>query len=158
MAKIKLDGLSKHLKESITRALEETITPQLMQQVGDDFVDQIRTRTRLGNGLDKHKGEPSKLRPLSKDYVESRKTFKKLSPLTKPGKSNLTLTGEMLDQLKATVQGAKITITFGNQFSKDKARWNQESGRKFLFISRVQIERLKNGLEKKITTLLKKYL
>ncbi len=158
MAKVNLKDFSKHIQDAAKKALEETVSPQLLQKIGDDFVDQIRTRTRLGNGLDKNGGEPSKLRPLSKPYVEQRKTMANLSPLTKSNKSNLTLTGDMLDDLKATVQDDKITISFKEQFSKDKARWNTEKGRPFLFISRVQIERLKNSIEKNIAALLKKYL
>lgn len=142
---------------AITRAVNETLNKDLMQSIGDDFAEQIKTRTRLGNGLSENGGEPTKLRPLSSGYVQQRKSMK-LSGMTKPSKSNLTQTGEMLDDIKATVNNDKITLTFGSQFSKDKARWNEESGRSFLAISRVQIERLKNSLEKKITELLKKYL
>lgn len=156
--KIKLSEFPKHLHQAITKAVEETMSQKLLQDIGDDFVEQIKIRTRLGNGLDKNEGEPSKLKPLSKDYVKYRKSKNDLSEFTKPSKSNLTLTGEMLDSLEAKVTEDKITISFSNQFSKYKARWNEESGRSFLAISRVQIERLKNSLEKKITELLKKYL
>lgn len=154
---INLKDFPEHMHSAINKAVEEALANDVLQSIGDDFVDQLRTRTRLGNSLDKHGGEPSKLKPLSFEYVEHRKTFKGLSELTKPTKSNLTLTGDMLDDLTATAQNDQITITFKNQYSKDKARW-VSAVRPFLFISRVQIERLKNNLEKKITELLKKYL
>lgn len=158
MAKINLKDFPAHLRTAISKALDEATTVERMQDIGDDLAEQIRVRTRLGNGLGKNGGEPSKLKKLSKEYIEQRKTNKELSEFTTPTKSNLTLTGEMLDELKATADKDKITLSFDSQFSKDKARWNDEKGRPFLYVSRVQVERLKNSLEKKITELLKKYL
>lgn len=158
MAKIDLKDFPAHFRTAISKALEEATSAKLMQDIGDDLAEQIRVRTRLGNGLSKNNEEPSKLRKLSKDYIDQRKAKEDLSELTTPSKSNLTLTGTMLSELEAKADKEKITLTFGSQFSKDKARWNDEKGRPFLYISRVQVERLKNSLEKKITELLKKYL
>lgn len=157
MAKIKLDDFSKELKTALDSAKKELLSPTSLQSMADDLAEQIKIRTRLGDGLDKDRGEPSKLRPLSKNYIETRKGSE-LSPMTAAKKSNLTFTGEMLDSIIAKISGSIVTITFSNQDSKDKARWNTEKGRPFMAISRVQIQRLTNSLNQKLSEILKKYL
>lgn len=157
MAKIPLNEFSKELTEALKKAKEEITSPANLQAIGDDLAEQIRVRTRLGNGIDANYGEPSKLKPLSEKYVEQRRDMS-LSDMTTAKKSNLTQTGQMLNEIIAKVVNSQIVITFKSQFSKDKARWNSEKSRPFLSISRVQVERLTNSLDKKMSELLKKYL
>lgn len=157
MAKIPLKEFSRNLQEALEKAKKELTSTENLQKIGDDLAEQIKTRTRLGNGLDGDGKEPAKLRPLSSKYVKERQTMP-LSEFTTAKKSNLTQTGQMLDEIEAKASNSKISITFKSQESKDKARWNTEKGRPFLAVSRVQIERLRNDLDKKLEELLKKYL
>lgn len=157
MAKIPLSDFPKHLKQSLDKAKQELLSPANMQKIGNQIAEQIVTRTRLGNGLDVEQGEPSKLKPLNPKYVEQRKTMQ-LSELASAKKSNLTQTGKMLSDVIAAVNGSIIKITFKDPSSKDKAKWNLGMGRTFMNISRVQVERLTNDIQKQIRQILKKYL
>jgi len=157
MAKIPLSDFPKHLKQSLDKAKQELLSPSNLKKIGDDIAEKIVLRTRLGNGLDVEQGEPTKLKPLSPKYIEQRKTMQ-LSELASPKKSNLTQTGKMLSDVISKVTGNIINITFKSDDSKDKARWNSEKGRTFMNISRVQVERLTNDIQKQIRQILKKYL
>jgi hypothetical protein len=158
MAKIPLKDFSSELKKQMQAAYDELVSTKNMKAIGEDLAEQIRIRTRLGNGLAKNGGEPTKLKPLSPGYINERKTMEELSPLTTPKRSNLTQTGEMLDELIATSPGPKkLTLTFKSEESKTKAEANAKMGRPFMAISRVQIERLTNSLKKQIKDILKKF-
>lgn len=158
MKKVPLSEFPHHLKTALEKAKQELLSPSSLQQIGDDIAEQLRLRARLGNGLGENYTDPAKLKPLSPKYVEQRKKMKDLSEETTPKKSNLTQTGEMLDDIIARINGFKITITFKEQFSKDKARWNSVKGRPFMHISRVQVQRLTNDMQSKLRSNLKKYL
>jgi hypothetical protein len=151
--KLKIDEFPKHLQ----KVVQEAVNKIDMQEIGDTLAQEIKLRTRLGYGLDTQGGTQSKLKPLSEPYKKARKKMK-LSSETRPGKSNLTQTGEMLDSIKAEVNNGKITITFKNQFSKDKARWNTEKGRPFMAISKVQITKLKNRITDHVLKFIKENL
>jgi hypothetical protein len=157
MAKIPLNQFSKELVDALEKAKKEITSSENLQKIGSDLAEQIKVRTRLGNGLAENGGEPDKLRPLSEPYIKERKVTQ-LSQFTTAKKSNLTLTGQMLDEIVAKIANGIITITFKSQESKDKARWNTDKGRPFLSISRVQIERLTNALNKQLSEAIKKYL
>lgn len=159
MAKIDLSKFSAHIQQACNKALTELLSPDNTQPIADELAEQIRLRTRLGKSLDGDGGEPTPLKPLSEKYKKKRATYKGLSSSTTPNKSNLTLTGEMLDDVTGFAKpDGKISIYVKDEFSKKKAGWNAEKGRPFLFLSRVQIERLRNKLQAQITQLIKKYI
>lgn len=159
MAKIPLKDFSPELKKALGQALAEVSQTKNMAAIGEELAEQIRVRTRLGNGLDKNKGEPTKLKPLSPGYINERKTMEDLSPLTTPKRSNLTQTGKMLDDLTASSPApGKVTLLFKDADSKTKADANAKMGRPFMAISRVQIQRLTNNLKVQLKEILKKYL
>lgn len=105
----------------------------------------IRVRTRLGKGLD------GKLKPLSKAYIERRRKIEDLSPSTKANKSNLTLTGEMLDSIKAIRNGYRVTVSFSNSDADKKAFYAREGGRPFFGLLQTE----KNGLQRKISAIIR---
>lgn len=79
----------------------------------------------------------------------------KLSSDTKPAKSNLTLTGEMLSSIEGTRNGNRFTFSFGsNTFANDKARWAKEGGRPFFGLSETD----KKGLTTKISSIFRQIL
>lgn len=77
-----------------------------------------------------------------------------LSSDTKPAKSNLTLTGEMLSSIEGKRNGTLFTFFFSNSFSNDKARWAKEGGRPFFGLS----ESDKKGLTTKISSIFRQIL
>jgi len=89
----------------LVKAYTET---KQFEQVGKDIANGIRVRTRLGKGDDN-----KKLKELKASTKKKRKRYKKnLSEFTKPNKSNLTATGQMLDSIKSKTDGSKIIIDF----------------------------------------------
>lgn len=70
-------------------------------------------RTRLGYGVFNHLGPKGKFMPLAASTVKSRTRKAQmgmLSGLTKPKRSNLTETGQMLDSVDAVKRGDKWYI------------------------------------------------
>lgn len=92
----------------------ESVMPELRREIPD----QIRTRTRLGGGVD-HDGKDrlggnrKKLAGLSAGYKKTRKRYSSnLSSDTTVSKSNLTATGQLLDAIKAKIVGRKSLEIF----------------------------------------------
>ena len=72
-----------------------------------------------------------------------------LSGKTTKGKSNLTQTGEMLEDLTVvSVKDGKTEIGFDNKESKDKAKWVSET-RPFNNLSKNEIRQLTQMLNEK---------
>lgn len=96
----------------IESALKGANRTKQIDDIGKQLVDRIKLRTRLGKGLSKPGqigGSPQPLAPLSKNYVKQRQSAN-LSGLTKPGKSNLTRTGALLDAITHEAKDGEIRI------------------------------------------------
>lgn len=154
---IDINDFPDKLKQALEKALADATSNQNLDRMAKDLAEQIKIRTRLGMGLSTAGGEPTKLKALSTGYKKQRKN-KILYSETSPSKSNLTLTGEMLNDIVGTSNANGITIDMGSALSKDKLQWNKDNGREFLNISRVQIERITNDLEQTLNTKIDDYL
>lgn len=158
MAKIK--GL-KEFEKSFNQALNTATNNINMLRMGDFAADLIRKRTRLGYGVDQEGGNKKKLAPLSKNYVKARKN-KRISGATSPNKSNLTLTGEMLDDIQTIKASAgSATIGFKDSKNRDKAGYNTEGSknrppRPFFNLSKQEYLQLKDYVETILNKLLQK--
>jgi hypothetical protein len=128
--------------------------------LGQEAATIIRRRTRLGYGVRKPGGERFRLRALSGRYVAFRSVnADKLSEFTKPGRSNLTMTGAMLDDLEPTKVNARrqsVILGFKSRSSEDKAGWVTFAGRPFNVMSRLEINQLVRFKEKRLAELLRK--
>lgn len=148
----------------IQRAIESLTTREHLEEVGNKVANDIRIRTRLGNSVNQHGGEKSRLKKLSPKYVESRARFRNLSELTTPKKSNLTRTGHMLSSLGVVkIDTATNSIVIEPQgtdmdgiSNMDKAVWNEEKGRPFLYMSELEIQKTRIFWLRKFSSLLKK--
>jgi len=120
---------------SFTRKLEKafqvSMSVRVMKAMGEESVNLIRVRTRLGWGVEKSGQKRQRLISLTAPYIKQRKRYRaSLSQFTRPGqkKSNLTLTGDMLDSMKVTkAKRTQVVIGFPKRkhlpFPKDsKAR------------------------------------
>jgi hypothetical protein len=120
-----------------------------MGLIGDFLIEKIRIRTQLGYGVDKHLSEKTKLKPLSKKYIEQRKVMSYLSGMTTPKKSNLTRTGSMLDSLKVKSMSNKairIGPTGSEMFgvsTSSKAYFQEKMGRIFLRLSSQEVKQVR---------------
>lgn len=99
MSKVRLE-FSKVTKR-IERSLNEVISKKAMTAMGQFATALIVKRTRLGSGVEENFGPKKKLGKLKDNYIKKRGMFSGLSSLTTPKKSNLTLTGQMLDSMES---------------------------------------------------------
>lgn len=112
----------------------------------------IKNRTRNGFGVDDHGKPKKKLKKLSPSYKEARQRDNPPGPTT-PAKSNLTYSGDMLDDLEAVKKGNdKAQIRLGTQDSKEKAKHVSED-RPFLNLSKDELEEVRKSLSEKLKKL-----
>lgn len=141
-----MDNFEQKLKEKLDELLRTATSEKILKKLAQKAVDLIRKRTKLGYGVDEHNASKSKLKPLSEGYVKARKR-KGTDSSTTSKKSNLTLTGDMLKDLKYEIIGNQIIVGWDEGFSHDKAVWNTEKGRAFNNLSKAEIQQLKDYLK-----------
>jgi hypothetical protein len=134
-----------------------------MKEFGEYMANAIKVRTRLGYGVKKLAGSREKLKPLDPErYIPFRKSFPNLSGDTTPNKSNLTLTGQMLDsmQVKEVTKG-KVTVgpagprNDTTDTNEKIAEYVAEQGRPFNTLTKPELKGLTDLVRNKITKLLK---
>lgn len=149
------------------RAYEKMAEPASMIAIGEFAASKIRLRTRLGFGVKKPNGSPSPLAPLEDSTKKSRRK-KDLSGDTKPGFSNLTETGQLLDSIKV-VAVKKGEVEVGPEGSRDDGESNQNIGiwqtkgdskrnrkpRPFNNLSKAESRAVKNFIAKIVARFLK---
>lgn len=138
------DDIKKAMKalKNIQKEVEDNLI-----DVGQEAVELIKKRTRLGYGVEDQGKPKTKLKKLSPGYINQRKRNKPTGPST-PAKSNLTYSGDMLDALEAKKkQDNKIEIGFKNSEEEKKAEYVSED-RPFNNLSKAEIKQLQQKLEK----------
>lgn len=137
-----LEGISKKLLglvKSYTKSKK-------FEQVAKYVDNAIRVRTRLGKGDDN-----KKFKELKASTKKKRKRYEKnLSEFTRPDKSNLTATGQMLDSIKSKTDGSKIIMGFKEKrtneldgtpsklTNSDVAIFSEQLGRLFFGLTPLQ--------------------
>lgn len=142
--------LLNRLIAQVSKIIDEAITPQQSKVIGDDAAKQIRKRTRLGYGVD-GSGKQTRLAPLSEGYKEFRESNSDdLSQATRPARSNLTGTGQMLDAMQGVGKRGKIEVEISGQrrgevggrrsklSNATLARYVQENGRPFFGVTTAE--------------------
>lgn len=156
--KIKLDDFSKHLQKQLKEAVDHVTSKTFLTQLGNELKEDIQKRTRLGYGVEEPLGKQSKFKALAESTKKSRKYKKKqgkLSGLSSPAKSNLTETGEMVDDMYVSTKVNLLQLKLKDQKNRDKAQWNEEKGRTFLNVSDSQYKTLIKKIQAAITKKLK---
>jgi hypothetical protein len=145
MSFVKVDPMDKLFKD-LTKL--KTVPDSVWRDIGEDLVTRIKARVRLGYGCSREGDSKQKFKPLAPFTVKYREYLKskgKLSPLTKVSMSNLTMTGDMMNQLKAKV-GNGVVIGFATAFAQKKAEWNSDA-RPFMNLTNVELKAIKNALQ-----------
>lgn len=106
-----LQDLSK-IVSRLKKTIDQAIKPAEMKPLGDFMLNLIYKRTKLGYAVARPLGTKKKFVPLSDTYKDFRRKYSGLSSTTSASKSNLTLTGQMLDSLSVK-KASKGTITIG---------------------------------------------
>jgi hypothetical protein len=149
----------RELKEKSAKLIEELAAKgefNFLLEGKDSIPDRIRRRTRLGRGVT-DSGDLEVLKKLSPKYIKWRKK-QPLPSETKAGKSNLTLTGSMLNNIKGKRSGTRLTFYFVGSTdgvsNEDKARFARLMKRNFFALSKTE----KNGILTKMKSIISRAL
>lgn len=151
-----------NFKEKLSLSISLAVAPSSLRPLGKFAIDLIVKRTRLGYGVDDNFGIKSRLKSLSQRYIEFRKQYPRLSGSTRPTKSNLTLTGQMLGSMKVLrVVDNKIVLgPSGNRndglSNAEIAGFQEDQGRIFNRLSGLEYKQLIRFYRKNFGDLLKK--
>lgn len=142
------------VKQIVNVILKETRSTSFKRGIGEYVAWLIKTRTRSGRG--EENGRETTLAPLKASTIRRRGILKRqglLSKETSPGKSNLTESGAMLDNIttKATSTGAELSFT---PAVKRRASENQAT-RPFFGVTDKEKELLSVFIAKQIKASLK---
>lgn len=76
----------------------------------------------------------------------------------RPAKSNLTVTGQLINSVKARVGKNKIEIFLDNELAQNKATWVQKikPGFTFMNLSRAEVNRMIKAMSVEVTKILNK--
>lgn len=135
-------GISDQIIKQIQKALNEGISKDNLEKTGKEVAESIKKRTRLGRSVEKTGNQATKLEPLSAKYKKQRSGLKKkgkLSSQTTPAKSNLTKSGEMVDNIKSKANQNGFEIYIEGRENREKARYVQEK-RPFMNLAKFEIK------------------
>lgn len=150
------------LRKRIERSVGQAISPSQMRALALEAIDIIVKRTRLGYGVRRTYGEKERLPSLSARYIDYRRAFKRLSSTTSPRKSNITLTGRLLDSIgiKRVSEGQVVITALGTRpgglTNADLVGHLENKGRPFLRVSDLEFKQLIRIYRKTFGDLLKR--
>lgn len=135
----------KDLEQKVQKSLRAIKNVKINKRIANIAIDIIYKRVKAGGGVISdtvENAKPKKLRKLSKPYIRRRHLID-LGPFGRPAKSNLTLTGQMLEALfvKVTSKGFKIDVKNqvrlggGSLTNKQVANFVSEKGRPWLALT-----------------------
>lgn len=130
---------------------------ELAKGYAEDARDMIHDRTKDGLGVDQMGGTAAGLKPLSDRYIKARKRMR-LHPTTSPATSNLTKSGQMLDDMQARTQGGSWFVGFRTRRSAKVAGYVEEGGRPFLFLAASELRLLAVSFKTRFAALVKRRL
>lgn len=160
MSKVNQD--LKKFFDKLTKQTKDAQSRPVYKQLAEELIKIIVKRTRLGYGVDRSLGERSKLKALSPRYIKARKDYLDIDSSTRPSKSNLTLTGQMLRSIDIIKQDAR-SVTIGPTGRRDDgytnqeiAEFNRKTGRIFNNVSVNEFNQIRRIYRKTFGDLLKK--
>jgi hypothetical protein len=156
--------LASNVFDRIFKKIEKVVNRFGLNDYADETAERVRRRVRLGGGVEdtKRGGARTKLKQLSPKYKKARKRSKKLNKTkTKPNKSNLTFTGQLLDAIKGRSRGKKIVLEFKENRddglkNSDIAGYVKDQGRDFFELTDKEIKGLRNSIKKDLIKKLRK--
>ena len=88
------------LEKDLSDMFRQLVTKQMKLEFAEKARDIIYKRTKSGKGLTRDKRAVINLKKLSQRYIEDVRTKTVLGPFGSPKRSNLTLTGELLESIR----------------------------------------------------------
>lgn len=127
----------------------------LAKGYAEDARDLIHDRTKSGKGVAEMGGSTQNLKALAPSTIARRERLA-LHSSTSPATSNLTESGEMLEELVTKTKGGEHIITFSSQRSAKVAGYADAGGRPFLALAASELKTLAAGFKKKFAELVKR--
>ncbi len=150
---VSIDKFSRTFKTKVKKVLKDIESTGAMQEVGDSIIKDVQTRTRKGYGATSQHNK-IKLDKLSDSYKKQRKKMR-LSSTTRPNKSNLTQSGEMLESLERNKIRGGVRVIPSGLDNKKKAKWVSKK-RPFLNMTKPEIKRARKVLSNILDRIVKK--
>ncbi len=149
-----LDAFNK----KIQKALDELIGPKTLKTIGNFEAGLIKKRSRLGYGVPKDLGPKQKFADLATSTVKARKK-KKLAGETTAKKSNLTETGQLLNDLVSSIEGRSTIIGHTKDRNKRIGAFHQTGGsnlpqRRYLGLATEDLKQIKAQMQDIFTDIL----
>ncbi len=156
----------KHIEKNLHKIEKDFYKPSKFKLLADFIADRVRARTRRGYGVPVFGKGKEKLAPLKKSTIKARERMKangQLSSETSPRRSNLTMTGKMLDDLYTKVVNNTVKIKFKTNYSEQKAKWAGEGSsnrakREFRNLSSPELKDFMRRVKNILTEIVKKYM
>lgn len=133
-----------------------------LKPYAEPLAKRIKIRTRLGFGLDRpgRGGKRRRLKRLTDRYKDKRRRSK-LHNETKPGKSNLTFTGQLLNAIFGKARGDTIVIGINPRrrdgiSNADIVKWQEDQGRPFFDLTDKEIKGLRTEIKKDLIKAMRK--
>lgn len=141
------------------RILEAALGTETMKKVAQQAAERVRTRTRVGKGVDSPGKSAKPLPKLKESTVARRKRDQKTGNLTGPGarpaRSSLTRTGDMLDAITPKWAEGKAEVVIEGAEENRKAREVQDLGFTFMNLSRGELDGLARIIKEEVRKKLK---
>jgi hypothetical protein len=158
MAKVRFTNF-KQVFDNITTVFEDTKkSKEMLNAIGKLIRDRIKTETQKGKALPviNQDGSAGRQPPLSREYIKQRVQIKdgdtqvEPSPLMRPRKSHLTLTGQLLESLDYDIDRSKGEVVVKPTGKRDDGKTNVEvtedlatRGRTYLGLDNKGIDRVR---------------
>jgi phage gpG-like protein len=157
---VSIESDLKAFNDKLQRALEELVSSKNLQQIGDFEAGLVKRRSRLGYGVPTDGGSKQKFKALAPATIASRKR-KKLASETTPKKSNLTETGQLLNDLVAKIEGRSTIIGHTKDRNKRIGAFHQTGGgrlpqRRYLGLAKEDIKQITAQMQDIFTDILNK--
>lgn len=146
---------------ALRKTIGKSVSKKNMLELGKLAVKQVVKRTRKGLGANRTNAQEKPLKPLSPNYIAKRRKSK-LDKTTKPSKSNLTFTGQLLRSMRVK-EVTNRGVRWGANRRRRKGGLTNErladivsEQRPFNNLSKQDIDKLAKYLDKNLARLLKK--
>ena len=144
----------------VRKAIQRTLGEDELRMIGEEAIRLIVQRTLQGFGVAEDGGSRERLKPLSPEYVEFRRRYSsELSGETSPTKSNLTLSGQMLESMQVLQVGnGRVTVgpkgsrsgPFASDLSNDELARIVQRVRPFNHLSKQEQDQLLQLVRKRL--------
>jgi hypothetical protein len=152
------DSLNK-INLLVQAAVNECTRKENLEEAANAVIERVKTRTRLGKGVNKPEGNAVPLKKLEPKTVEVRKALQKAGKLSgtgaKPSKSGINRTGKTLDSMHAVAKNKEVTIQLDNDGEKVATELAAIDPSRFTFmnLSKAEVKAMTDILEEKVQKL-----